>query len=143
MARWSFNNWPPTVFSTSLASRLALSSSRLWCLPVLLPMLFGGCKSTPQPSGLPSSVPIVAGYRSLNRSVGRVIQVHDRLRFVILDYTLSQIPPPGSRLDLYRGTNIVGSIKLSHWRNTYTAAGDFAEGSPQLGDEARPSSNQK
>jgi hypothetical protein len=77
-------------------------------------------------------------YRTLDASVGRVISVNERLRFVVLDYTLSQIPRPGSRLALYRSTNIIGALKLSPWMNSYTAAADFLEGTPQVGDEARP-----
>jgi hypothetical protein len=77
-------------------------------------------------------------YRALDASVGRVISVNERLRFVVLDYTLSQIPRPGSRLALYRSTNIIGALKLSPWMNSYTAAADFLEGTPQVGDEARP-----
>lgn len=97
-----------------------------------------GCKSG-EGKGKAAKVPEPqVTYRALDASVGRVISVNERLRFVVLDYTLSQIPRPGSRLALYRSTNIIGALKLSPWMNSYTAAADFLEGTPQVGDEARP-----
>ena len=77
-------------------------------------------------------------YLALDSSVGRVIQVHQRLRFVVLDYTLSRMPGPGTKLLLYRTNGIVGSLKMSPWTAPYTAAADFVEGTPEIGDEARP-----
>ena len=76
--------------------------------------------------------------RPIDASVGRVIQVNERLRFAVLDYTLSQMPPPGTRLVLYRSTNRVGIVRLSGWRNPATVAADFVEGVPLPDDLARP-----
>jgi hypothetical protein len=76
--------------------------------------------------------------RPLDGSVGTVVQVHERLRFVVLDYSFSTLPPAGSFLEVYRSTNRVGRVRLSRWNHTTTAAADFVEGTPQVGDIVRP-----
>ena len=76
--------------------------------------------------------------RPLDASVGSVILVHERLRFVVLDYSLSSQPSPGTYLELQRGSNRVGRVRLSRWTGPTTAAADFVEGLPKLGDTARP-----
>lgn len=76
--------------------------------------------------------------RPLDGSLGSVILVQERLKFVVLDYTLSSPPAPGSFLELLRGTNRVGRLRLTRWTATTTAAADIVEGSPQVGDLARP-----
>ena len=76
--------------------------------------------------------------RPLDGSVGTVVLVQDRLRFVVLDYSFSAIPRAGTVLELYRASNRVGRVRLSRWNNATTAAADVLEGSPQMGDTARP-----
>lgn len=100
-----------------------------------------GCRGTREAAAKAGDTNAPAGpvtYRPLDGSVGRVVQVNERLRFVVLDYTLNRMPPAGTELVLYRDTNVVGSLKLSAWRNSLTAAADFVEGIPQTGDVARP-----
>jgi hypothetical protein len=74
----------------------------------------------------------------LDGSVGSVVLVNERLRFVVMDYSFSTLPPTGSLLEVYRSTNRVGRVRLSRWSNPTTAAADIIEGAPQLGDTARP-----
>lgn len=76
--------------------------------------------------------------RPLDASVGAVILVHERLRFVVLDYSLSSLPAPGASLELHRGSNRVGRVRLSRWTGPTTAAADVVEGLPRVGDTARP-----
>lgn len=76
--------------------------------------------------------------RPLDGSVGTVVLLNERLRFVVLDYSLSSLPPTGSSLGLYRGSLRVGRARLSRWSGPTTAAADIVEGSPRLGDTARP-----
>jgi hypothetical protein len=76
--------------------------------------------------------------RPLDGSVGSVIQVQERLRFVILDYSLSALPPSGSTLVVYRGSERVGRLRLSRWSGPATAAADIVDGIPRIGDIARP-----
>lgn len=105
---------------------------------VLLGVAAVGCrggKSSGRETAGTNGAPVL---RPIDASVGRVIQVNERLRFAVLDYTLSQMPPPGTRLVLYRSTNRVGIVRLSGWRNPATVAADFVEGVPLPDDLARP-----
>lgn len=76
--------------------------------------------------------------RPLDGSVGSVVLINERLRFVVLDYSLSSLPPTGSSLGLYRGSLRVGQVRLSRWSGPTTAAADIVEGAPRVGDVARP-----
>lgn len=97
-----------------------------------------GPKTAKDGDGDTNAVAAAVTYRPLDGSVGKVMQVNERLRFAVLDYTLNRMPPPGTVLQLYRSTNVVGSLKLSGWRSSLTAAADFVEGVPEVGDVARP-----
>ena len=97
-----------------------------------------GCSTTHSPRFLTPSPEFPAIIRPLDGSVGSVIQIHERLRFVILDYSLSALPPSGSSLVVYRGSERVGSLRLSRWTRPGTAAADIVDGAPRIGDVARP-----
>lgn len=108
---------------------------------VLMGTAAGGCRGGKKSGRTAGGTDVTNGapvLRPIDASVGRVIQVNERLRFAVLDYTLSQMPPPGTRLILYRATNRVGVVRLSGWRNVATVAADFVEGVPLPDDLARP-----
>lgn len=112
-----------------------------WALALclLLPSLgSNGCSRAQVPRLLTPGPVFPAVIRPLDGSVGSVIRVHERLRFVVLDYSLSALPPTGSTLTVYRGSERVGRLRLSRWTSPGTAAADFVEGIPQVGDIARP-----
>lgn len=96
-----------------------------------------GC-SGPRPVLLTPAPDFPAVIRPLDGRAGSVILVQDRLRFVVLDYSFNDLPPTGSFLEVYRGSSRVGRVRLSRWSNATTAAADIIEGSPQVGDIARP-----
>lgn len=97
-----------------------------------------GCSRAQAPRLLTPAPVFPEVIRPLDGSVGTVIRVHERLRFVILDYSLSALPPSGSTLAVYRGSERVGRLRLSRWTSPATAAADFVEGVPRIGDIARP-----
>ena len=97
-----------------------------------------GCSRAQGPRFLTPAPVFPAVIRPLDSSVGTVIRVQERLRFVVLDYSLSALPPTGSTLAVYRGSSRVGRLRLSRWTSPGTAAADFVEGIPQVGDIARP-----
>lgn len=99
--------------------------------------LLCGC-SGPRPVLLTPAPDFPAVIRPLDGRAGSVILVQDRLRFVVLDYSFNDLPPTGSFLEVYRGSSRVGRVRLSRWSNATTAAADIVEGSPQVGDIARP-----
>lgn len=70
--------------------------------------------------------------------VGRVLQVHGPLRFVVLDFSLNASPPPGSRWEVYRGASKVGLLKVGHFRRESIVAADIVSGDVAEGDVARP-----
>lgn len=97
-----------------------------------------GCSQASRDRLLSPAPVFPAVIRPLDRSVGSVVMVHERLRFVVLDYSLSTLPPTGSTLEIYRASQRVGRVRLSRWNSPTTAAADFLEGLPQVGDVARP-----
>jgi hypothetical protein len=115
---------------------LALASATLAL--VLVGTAAGGCRGGRKSGRGTAGTNGTPGLRPIDASVGRVIQVNEQLRFAVLDYTLSRMPPPGTRLVLYRSTNRVGVVRLSGWRNVATVAADFVDGVPLPGDLARP-----
>ncbi len=108
------------------------------------PAVFGGlltlcgCSASSRALMLMPAPDFPAVIRPLDGSVGSVVLVNERLRFVVLDYSFSTLPPTGSFLEVYRSTNRVGRVRLSRWSNPTTAAADILEGAPQVGDTARP-----
>lgn len=68
---------------------------------------------------------------------GKVAFVNLSARFVILDYSLSQMPPTGQRLTVFRLGIRVGEVKITGQpQNGYVAA-DITAGEIQNGDETR------
>lgn len=97
-----------------------------------------GCSASSRAQMLMPAPDFPAVIRPLDGSVGSVVLVNERLRFVVLDYSFSTLPPTGSFLEVYRSSDRVGRVRLSRWSNPTTAAADILEGTPQVGDTARP-----
>lgn len=108
------------------------------CLMVLV----SGCRNLPPPEPVR---PVVKQaplrlIRPLDGQVGQVLSINTRLGFVVLDYSLTGMPRLGDVLDLWRQQSIVGRLKVSGPILNTTAVADIVSGNPQLGDLARPSS---
>ena len=108
------------------------------CLGIAAGSMLIGCSQATRARIVMPAPEFPAVIRPLDGSVGTVVQVHERLRFVVLDYSFSTLPTAGSFLEVYRSTNRVGRVRLSRWNHPTTAAADFVEGSPQVGDVVRP-----
>jgi len=65
--------------------------------------------------------------------------VNVRLRFVVLDYSLSPMPATGTRLDLVRAGAVVGELKVTGPVRNNSVVADIVNGEPQVGDLTRPS----
>jgi hypothetical protein len=100
-------------------------------------LALAGCSSTHTPRLLTPAPVFPAIIRPLDGNLATVLQVHERLRFVVLDYSLSAMPPSGTSLEVYRGSRRIGRVRLSRWSGPATAAADFVEGVPQVGDIVR------
>lgn len=66
---------------------------------------------------------------------GRVVEVNSQLRYVVIDFSLRQMPERGQRLDIYRGDQKVGTVRISGPFIETTAAGDILSGEAQVGDD--------
>jgi hypothetical protein len=113
-------------------------------VPVFLVLLIigglvvAGCSGARSPGLLTPAPVFPAVIRPLDGNLATVVQVHERLRFVVLDYSLSAMPPSGTSLEVYRGSRRIGRVRLSRWSGPGTAAADVVEGGPQIGDIVRP-----
>lgn len=108
------------------------------CLGAAIGSVLSGCSGSTKSRLMMPAPEFPAVIRPLDGSVGTVVLVHERLRFVVLDYSFSTLPPAGSFLEVYRSTNRVGRVRLTQWNQPTTAAADFVEGTPQVGDLVRP-----
>lgn len=70
--------------------------------------------------------------------MGRIVRVHEGLRFVVVDFGLSEPPQAGTRLGVYRRGARVAVLKAGHFRRETTMAADVIQGDVDEGDEARP-----
>ncbi|MBM3902117.1 MAG: hypothetical protein FJ379_08505 [Verrucomicrobia bacterium] len=103
-------------------------------------LLASGCRNLPPPEPVkpvvkPAPLRLL---RPLDGRVGQVLTVNPRLRFVVLDYSLTSLPVLGDELDLWRGPSIVGRLKVSGPILNTTAVADIVSGEPQVADLARP-----
>ncbi len=90
----------------------------------------------------PRQAPTVADGESViipvTTSTGVVASVNAPLRFVVLDYALSQLPKIDQRLFLYRRGQKVARVKVTGPVRGQTVAADIIEGNAEEGDEVRP-----
>ena len=73
----------------------------------------------------------------LDASLGHVLLVNLPLRFVVLDFSLSQVPQPGDALELTRAGQVVGELKAGYHARVNTVVADIVRGTPDVGDEVR------
>lgn len=89
--------------------------------------------NVPAPSANPDG-PVV---RPADGMIGKVVSVNDKLRFVVLDFTLYQLPEPGQMLNVYRASMKVGELKVTGPSRNFTTAADIVLGEAAFGDEVR------
>jgi hypothetical protein len=80
-----------------------------------------------EPNALPA--------RSDDSLTGKVASVNPTLRFVVLDFPLRRMPALDQRLNIYRGGQKVGEVKVTGPSLNTTIAGDLLSGDAQIGDE--------
>ncbi len=110
---------------------------RLALLLSLAALAAAGCAKDSQPRV--SREPVKADLvRSRDAGTAKVLTVEGRLRFVVLDYSLSPLPPLGTLLDVEREGQKVGEVKITGPVSGVTIAADIVDGTLQPGDLARP-----
>ncbi|MFM7102634.1 MAG: hypothetical protein ACKO3N_15860 [Verrucomicrobiota bacterium] len=75
--------------------------------------------------------------RLSNEDSGRIVQVHERLRFAVVDAGLNPLPAPGTLLQVFRDGQPVGELKAGRTTRGSVISADFVAGQPQAGDQAR------
>lgn len=114
---------------------------RLQWIPCLLLLASAGCQNLPlEPVPAPAPPPAapLRTHQPLDADLGWVQSVNERLRFVVLDYSLNRLPAAGDRLDLIRDGVVVGELKVTGPSRGGTTAADIVEGDPKAGDQVRP-----
>lgn len=71
-----------------------------------------------------------------SRLHGRIATVNLRGQFVVVDFNVGAIPPLPAKMNIYRGNDIVGRIRLGGPANDNLVAGDILEGELRVGDVA-------
>ena len=102
-------------------------------------------KQNPKASkkGKPSAAPVPAPANPgtlINPSIqpiGKVASINARLRFVVIDFSLSRVPELEQRLNVYRQGQKVGELKVSGPTLNNNTVADLVAGEAQVGDEAR------
>ena len=105
-------------------------------------LLLSACRTlepVPSPAvAATNSVPEEPRIRPLDASVGRVLTVNERLRFVVLDYALYPLPGQGQVLAVERDGTEIGELKINGPVRDTTVAADILRGEPKPGDRTRP-----
>ena len=109
----------------------------MWVGLGLAAALVGCATGRPGVSSADAATNAVVTIRPLDGAVGRVLQVQAGLRFVVVDYSLNQPPPPGQRLVCYREAEPVAILKAGFIRRETTISADVISGNPMAGDEVR------
>ena len=76
--------------------------------------------------------------RALDSGAGKVVRVDARLKFVVLDFSLTAVPQPGLRLDVVRDGTVVGELRVTGPASGTATVADLVSGEAIGGDLARP-----
>lgn len=112
-------------------------------LPGLALLILAGCGTVPTPApargetNAPAPEPLII---PLDASLGRIVAVNERLRFVVVDYSLYSLPPQGQRLSVLRDGTEIGELKVNGPVVDATVVADIVRGEPRSGDRTRPKS---
>lgn len=103
----------------------------------------GGCSTGARlaPGGAPAAISPEARQNTItpmDASVGRVLRVHHPLRFAVVDFSLSRVPAPGTRMEARRDGTKTGILRAGHFRREATLVADIVSGDVAEGDEVRP-----
>jgi hypothetical protein len=121
---------------------------RLICVLACGGLLLVGCKHAQQKASINSaktksvSNSTAAGkarqgarVTPVNDLLGRVVSVNSNLRFVVIDFSLGQLPQIDQRFSVYRQGQKVGEIKISGPSRDRNIVADITAGEAKPGDE--------
>lgn len=105
------------------------------CL-LLLVIVLAGCSSPSTPVTLPPPGFATAKMKPDSRLRGRIKSVNQQGQYAIIDFGLGTIPPMQTRMNVYRGSEVVGVLNLTGPSRQSIVAGDILSGEAQAGDIA-------
>lgn len=126
----------PSAFSfAALAGTLlAIATLDLACSSPNTTSAMNGASAKPRAKGTTNAIPSL---RPLGGTVGRVVQINERLRFVVLEFALNPIPPYGQHLELVRNELVCGEVKVSTFRRGTSVVADLVSGTAAVDDVVR------
>ena len=123
------------------------SGSRRLLLSGLLAVLLTGCATGPAGSSRgdaagrlpadPSPDSPLPAMRLDEQVQGRIVSVNAALRFVVMDFPIRKLPALEQRLNIYRGDQKMGEVRVTGPVRDTTIAGDLLSGQAQVGDLVR------
>jgi hypothetical protein len=79
----------------------------------------------------------------MGATLGKIISLHPRLRFAVLDFSLNPLPSPGEKFDVLRNSQTVGHLKISGPARGTSIAADWIDGDLVIGDTVQLSSGSR
>ena len=101
-------------------------------------VLVTGCAKFKRPA--PVTVTVQPGKPVVTpdfRAIGTIMTVNAEARYVIVSFPVTNVPPAGRRLDIYRNGLKVGELKVTGPEREGDTAADLVAGEAQVRDEAR------
>ena len=116
---------------------------------LLAGLMLSGCawfKSKPpgNPSNPPTNstnAPVAKGNKLIvtpdTARVGKVVQMNEHGRFVIVNFPVGALPAVEQQLNVYRNGLKVGEVRISGPQSDDNTVGDIIQGEANVGDEVR------
>ena len=109
-------------------------SMRLAFLTTVFAALLLGCKN-PATDGRTVRTPVKV--IPVNPIQGKVVLLKTDLNYVIIDFSLGRLPSPEQKLNVYRGGQKVGQVRISGQSVSVNFAADIVAGEAKVGDEVK------
>lgn len=95
-----------------------------------------GCRNSSKTASDPKKAAVVG---AAAQPAAKIVYVNTKpnFKFVVLEFSTTEIPSPGSQLTVYRGKERVGTVKLTEPMRPPHITADIIDGNPQRGDEVR------
>ncbi|MSU22004.1 MAG: hypothetical protein EXS30_11490 [Pedosphaera sp.] len=94
-------------------------------------------KTSASPQAKTGAAPRTPQATPVSRSAGKVVALNSNLRFVVVDFFLSQLPSVDQRLSVYRQGLKVADVKISGPERSNNIVADIIAGEAKVGDEVR------
>lgn len=135
---------PPPVTSSKPAPSLFAASGNTNAVPAKASDVAVADK-TPVPAPQPVSAnkpgseakPAAEARSKSTLPTAKVVMVNTEMKFVVLEFSTSEIPTAGSQITLYRDKARVATVKATDPMKPPLVTADIVDGEPRKGDEVR------